>query len=1497
MASGEEPAYLTVGTDVSAKYRGAFCEAKVKIVKKFVKCKVHFSDGTNGVIPDELVKGNLKVGQPVEAKHLETENWTKGTIMKLTDASTYTVVFDDGDEKTLRRTSLCLQGERHFNESETLDHLPLTDPENFGTPVMRENKNKRKRRLSTRSRGDGDDDEDDDDDDSDDDSSTGRKSKKDDRDDSIGKVIVVETNDKRKNQWFPALVVDPTTAKDIQPKSKDHVVARSFKDNRYYSIDKQSRRAFASKDHNYKGDLSTLKIAVEKAVNFVETGQLPSNWDPDMLKKNRGNSGNKKNKNDAEKADAEEEEEESEDDTDDEYDEEKDAWLASLHKFMEERGTPINKPPVLGFRDLNLYKLYKLVQDIGGCRKVTDKQKWRHVSTKMGIPSVTTAQPYNIKAAYNKYLYAFEEYNRKLGPGITRSLPRTRRRSSYSERWPMTISPKVEKSPSPKELRKMEESESEEEVSPRNKKKGNKKTETKAEKETPDKKDSKAKEKERREEEKKQREKREKERLEKEKKDKAEEEKKEKAKQEKERLEREKKEKAEKEKEALRDKKERERKEREEKEKELENLRQKRQKEKEKEARRRRDPRTLEGPGSKADKEEEEDSGTEQPELKQEHDPSIQADFDIGEKIKVQYGRGRTQKIYEAKIVDYEVEDGQVVYTIHYMGWNVRFDEVITADRILGWAEKKRERQQKDREKERKEKEMEAERERKEKEKEEKEREKREKAKLELEKAKEKEQKEKERKEKEKKEKEKRDRELKEERERKEKEEREKAEQESKRKKAEKEAEKERELKKLAEEKSEKEKTPGKISGKRGRPSITKTPTPSPVAGVSTVGVTPSTPGRSTSPQEQSSSSKSPTPSRSYATRVMRSDRKSLSDSPFASGLPAKPRPRRSSGHSESVTRGSDSESEDVEDNSSQDSISNLPETKDDKESPAVEEKTVEDTRSAEAQPELILEKLTEENLALKVVKEAEAVIEKEDVVEPPKDVEDLKDIPAEKEEEVKEEETKKKDKVVEVEEIKPPSEKKQDGLIPQEEPIAQPVETPKKKDKKEKKKETKSKSKKESKAKKDQSRQSSGDAKKETKGKKETNKKSSQAKAEAAKEKVKEQEKEKKEKEVKEETVNLKPEPEEDTKKRKGRKRASRKSLDGKAKNKEESAKDDTTSEPEEKKRKEADPKHDKKAAMDSETKQDKSAKDGKMETESFESSRPLPAEPSSSSVLGKPFAFNKNRPLLSTPPTSPENSPAQPSSPASNDAAKGSHHEADDEHVSGKSDSDAMIEVASIGESSHAQRRQSPHHDTSSSNSSADIHMPTPTTSTDIRTVKHDVAAETPSPKKRRRNTSESESSHKRSRKRNRRQTSVASAVAERRRSAAREAPRHSSSDTDETQSDLKHHHSSHKSEKRESEKKTSEVSHSSHHRVEGPPIPRKWNFLIDVSHITDPEERISLIQRQLNDLRKIYMQLKTEVATIDRRRKKFRRKEREAAQALASQKQPEKKSVDST
>ena len=39
------PAYLEVGTEVSAKYRGAFCEAKVRKVVKQVKAKVSMALG------------------------------------------------------------------------------------------------------------------------------------------------------------------------------------------------------------------------------------------------------------------------------------------------------------------------------------------------------------------------------------------------------------------------------------------------------------------------------------------------------------------------------------------------------------------------------------------------------------------------------------------------------------------------------------------------------------------------------------------------------------------------------------------------------------------------------------------------------------------------------------------------------------------------------------------------------------------------------------------------------------------------------------------------------------------------------------------------------------------------------------------------------------------------------------------------------------------------------------------------------------------------------------------------------------------------------------------------------------------------------------------------------------------------------------------------------------------------------------------------------------
>lgn len=58
---------------------------------------------------------------------------------------------------------------------------------------------------------------------------------------------------------------------------------------------------------------------------------------------------------------------------------------------------------------------------------------------------------------------------------------------------------------------------------------------------------------------------------------------------------------------------------------------------------------------------------------------------------------------------------------------------------------------------------------------------------------------------------------------------------------------------------------------------------------------------------------------------------------------------------------------------------------------------------------------------------------------------------------------------------------------------------------------------------------------------------------------------------------------------------------------------------------------------------------------------------------------------------------------------------------------------------------------------------------------------------------------------------------------------------------------------------------------------------NFLNSLSVLAEyqyleGEERIKYLMGQITDLRKVYMNLKSEVASIDRRRKRHRRKERE-------------------
>ncbi|XP_077530282.1 uncharacterized protein LOC144142565 isoform X1 [Haemaphysalis longicornis] len=475
MASSDEPLYLTVGTDVSAKYRGAFCEAKIKKVNRMVKCRVTFKNnhGTH-VIPDDHIKGGtLRVGAHVEAKHPDKNQYIEAIIGKLLDYSQYTVVFDDGDETTLRRTSLCLKSGRHFAESETLDQLPLTNPEHFGTPVIG-NKLKRKRRSmlsaivtmeedssdeesastpppaptpprratptsgsrgGASSAGGGP-------------SSSGRAAPSSPPSEwRVGRVASLDIGDKRKrDSWAPVLIVNPAAAAGCNsvtvPPPRDDVIVRSFRDARFLQVSKRDLREF-SREAGSRAESNVLRLAVDRAVTFLDRGELPTGWRADQLlltvPSARAPSASPSSSADAGSNSASAPDDDGHDSqsdvSDDEPSEEKDRFVAQLYKFMDERGTPINKGPAMAGRDLNLYRLFRVVSKLGGCNRVTNHNQWKAVYARLGLPPSppTQASASLLRAAYKKYLQSFEDFYRKLGCTMV-SNPRSGRVRHRSDR-------------------------------------------------------------------------------------------------------------------------------------------------------------------------------------------------------------------------------------------------------------------------------------------------------------------------------------------------------------------------------------------------------------------------------------------------------------------------------------------------------------------------------------------------------------------------------------------------------------------------------------------------------------------------------------------------------------------------------------------------------------------------------------------------------------------------------------------------------------------------------------------------------------------------------------------------------------------------------------------------------------------------------------------------------------------------------------------------------
>ncbi|XP_004871161.1 AT-rich interactive domain-containing protein 4A isoform X1 [Heterocephalus glaber] len=629
MKAADEPAYLTVGTDVSAKYRGAFCEAKIKTVKRLVKVKVLLKqDNTTQLVQDDQIKGPLRVGAIVETRAPDG-SFQEAVISKLTDASWYTVVFDDGDERTLRRTSLCLKGERHFAESETLDQLPLTNPEHFGTPVIAKKTN-RGRRSSLPVNEDEKEEESSEEEDED---------KQRLNDELLGKIVRVVSTPERP-EWYPALVVSPSCNDDITVK-KDQCLVRSFIDSKFYAI---ARKDIKEVDIlNLPESELSAKPELQKASIFLKARVVPDNWKMDLSEILESSSSDdedgpaEENDEEKEKETKKEEEEVPEEELDPE---ERDNFLQQLYKFMEDRGTPINKPPVLGYKDLNLFKLFRLVYHQGGCDNIDSGAVWKQIYMDLGIPILNSAASYNVKTAYRKYLYGFEEYCRSANiqfRTIHHHEPKVKvekKDLDESMEEALKVDQEMPLIEVKSELEETTDSNSESEreelelKSPRGRRRiardaNSIKKEIEEEK-TEDK---------------------------------------------------------------LRDN--------DSENKDVDDDYETAEKEENglilgrKNTPKPKEKKVKKQEGSDRDSEGEEEKNQEREETESKCDSEGEEDEEdtepclTGTKVKVKYGRGKTQKIYEASIKSTEIDDGEVLYLVHYYGWNVRYDEWVKADRII----------------------------------------------------------------------------------------------------------------------------------------------------------------------------------------------------------------------------------------------------------------------------------------------------------------------------------------------------------------------------------------------------------------------------------------------------------------------------------------------------------------------------------------------------------------------------------------------------------------------------------------------------------------------------------------------------------------------------------------------------------------------------------------------------------------------------------------------
>ncbi|XP_056334866.1 AT-rich interactive domain-containing protein 3B isoform X2 [Danio aesculapii] len=83
-------------------------------------------------------------------------------------------------------------------------------------------------------------------------------------------------------------------------------------------------------------------------------------------------------------------------------------FLDDLFTFMQKRGTPVNRIPIMAKQVLDLYRLYRLVTEKGGLVEVINKKIWREITKGLNLPTSITSAAFTLRTQYMKYLYPYE---------------------------------------------------------------------------------------------------------------------------------------------------------------------------------------------------------------------------------------------------------------------------------------------------------------------------------------------------------------------------------------------------------------------------------------------------------------------------------------------------------------------------------------------------------------------------------------------------------------------------------------------------------------------------------------------------------------------------------------------------------------------------------------------------------------------------------------------------------------------------------------------------------------------------------------------------------------------------------------------------------------------------------------------------------------------------------------------------------------------------------